>query len=179
MRCWLPSTRFRRRINVTMMVIPPAETLLDRGLLPPTCQLRTHTPSRNVPFRMRDKLWSVVWSKGKGKVIYCGVLQHLALQLIDERRYKTAHCSIDPRWICVLGHTTAALLWRKGSWYSLNRMGGVTHGLGRRFGEDKHFVSLQGSDFDPLVVHPVDLLPYRRIFWCFADRASQYIYLSN
>jgi hypothetical protein len=162
MRWLLPSTRFRRRINVTMMVIPPTETLLYRGLLPPSCHLRTHTPSRNVPFRMHGKLWSVV--RGKGKGIYCGVLQHLAFKRTDERRCNRAHCNIDPKWICVLRHTTAALPRRKGSWYSLNRLRDVTHRLGRHFGEDKNFLSLQGFRFRSLLrssCRPANLLSYR------------------
>jgi len=148
MRRWLPSTRFRRRINVTMMVIPPTETLVDRGLLPPTCHLRTYTTSRNVPFRMHNKLWSVVWGRDKG--IYCAVLQYLALERSDWRRSNTSPCSIDPRWIRVLRHTTAALPRRNCYWYSLNRMRGVTHRLGRGFGEDRNFLSLHGFSFRSL-----------------------------
>ena len=131
--------------NVTMMVIPPTETLQDRGSLPPTCRLRTYTPSRNVPFRMHDKLWSVV--RGKGKGIYCGVLHHLALKRIDERRCNGAHCSIDPRWICVLRNTTAALRWRKSS---LHRMKDVTYRLDKRFGEDNNLFLLEGFRFRSL-----------------------------
>ena len=52
--------------------------------------------------------------------------------------------------ICVLRHITAALPRRKGSWYSLNRMRDVTHRLGRRFGKDKIFLSLQGFRFRSL-----------------------------
>ena len=148
MRRWLSSTRFRRRINVTMMVIPPTETLPDRGLLPPTCHLRTHTPSRNVPFRMRDKLWSFV--RGKGKGFYCGVLQHLALKRIGERRSNRTHCIIDPTWICVLRHNTAAVPRKKGSWKSWNRLRDVNHRQGRRFGEDKNFLFLRGFRFRSL-----------------------------